>query len=371
MRSFRRVAAYAAVGASLGLLSTGVARAAEFNLGADDPIQRLKNEIDQIRLAQTRAKGPEAVGEAPARENSVQTTAVSGVLTRPGRLVIEPSIEYQHTDINRFVAGGVAILDTVLIGSFEATRADRDSVTATVAARYGVNDRMEVETRVPYVYRHDSTTNTILDSSTTTGRRTSSTTALGDVEFAARYQITSGQGDWPFLIGNIRVKTPTGLGPYDVKRDDRGVEKELATGSGFWAIEPSMTAIIPDDPVVFFANVGYLVNLPKSIDKTIGGSRIGEVQLGNAVRFGFGIGIGLNEKTSLSIGYSHDFIAKTRSKIDDRNVYSEDLTIGTLSFGMNHQFSDKRSMDVSIGIGVTEDSPNVRLTVKFPFGIDL
>lgn len=382
MRPFRRVAASATLGASLGLfLGDPAAGASEFQPDSGDPGRQLQTAVEELRVAQggitaeepARRVNPERIGKAPPREEAVQTVAVMkerGVLTGQGRIVIEPSIEYQHTDVNKFVVGGVAILDTVLIGSFEATQANRDAVTAALAIRYGLTNRFEVEARVPYVYRHDSITNTILESGTTASKTETTTRNLGDVELAARYQITSGQGDWPFLIANVRMKTPTGLGPYDVERDGRGIERELATGSGFWAVEPSLTAIIPDDPLVFFANIGYLVNLSEDIDKEIGGRFIGAVEPGNAVRFGFGVGVGLNEKTSVTLAYSHDFIDKTRSVIDGTTVYSDSLTVGTLSLGVNRQVNDKFSINVTVGVGVTGDSPNLQLTLKTPFGFN-
>src|SRR3546814_20279841 len=60
---------------------------------------------------------------------------------------------------------------------------------------------------------------------------------IGDVELALHYQINSGLDDWPIFIGNLRYKSPSGEGPFDVDRDANGLESELATGSGFHGIE--------------------------------------------------------------------------------------------------------------------------------------
>src|SRR3546814_11457716 len=79
---------------------------------------------------------------------------------------------------------------------------------------------------------------------------------IGDVELALHYQINSGLDDWPIFIGNLRYKSPSGEGPFDVDRDANGLESELATGSGFHGIEPSVTILSPNDPAVFFANFG-------------------------------------------------------------------------------------------------------------------
>src|SRR3546814_3695635 len=81
-------------------------------------------------------------------------------------------------------------------------------------------------------------------------------------------QINSGLDDWPIFIGNLRYKSPSGEGPFDVDRDANGLESELATGSGFHGIEPSVTILYPNDPAVFFANFGYFFHLPEDVDKT-------------------------------------------------------------------------------------------------------
>ena len=86
------------------------------------------------------------VGEAPT-DRRPQVAIVqqnTGVLTPAGTVVFEPSITFSHTDVNRFVVGGVAILDTVLIGVFEVTQADRDTITSSFGRRFGVTERLEI-----------------------------------------------------------------------------------------------------------------------------------------------------------------------------------------------------------------------------------
>lgn len=294
-----------------------------------------------------------------------------GVLTQRGRLVLEPSLEYQHTDINRFVVGGVAILDTVLVGALEATEADRDAATAALTARYGVTNRFEFEIRAPYVYRDDSITNTVVSTNTTAAQTNIDEHGLGDVEFAWRYQLNTGAGGWPFMIANLRAKAPTGTGPFDVARDAAGIEQELPTGSGFWAVEPSLTFIMPSDPVVFFANLGYQWNIESDVSESVGGSFISDVDPGDAVRLSIGLGVALNERTSMSIGYSQDFIGETQTSINGIDVDTETLNVGSLTIGANYVISERMAVDVSLNAGLTEDAPDMRLMVKLPIFFDV
>lgn len=321
------------------------------------------------------AQAPGAQGTGPAAGASADTPPQPrppGVLTRPGVLVVEPSIEYSHTDINRFVVGGVAILDTVLVGSIEASQADRDSVIASLGMRFGVTDRIEAEVRIPYMYRNDATTNTVVSTNNIDSTTSLDSHDFGDIEAALHWQVNDGAGAWPYFVANLRAKSTTGTGPFDVARDERGIERELATGSGFWGVEPSLTVIVPSDPAVFFGNLGYLWNVKRDINRTIGNNRfIEEVDPGDAIRLGFGMGLALNERVSFSVGYQHDWIAGTETEFSDGTFTSESLSVGSMNFGVNWQMSDSAALNVSVGIGVTEDAPDVRLIARMPIAIDL
>src|SRR3546814_12959532 len=80
---------------------------------------------------------------------------LGGVLTPKGTLVVEPSIQFSHSQVNRFTFLGVEILDTFLIGLIEAQDANRDLDQAAVTARYGITNGLAAEIKVPYVYRDD------------------------------------------------------------------------------------------------------------------------------------------------------------------------------------------------------------------------
>ncbi|MBC7906408.1 MAG: transporter [Rhodospirillaceae bacterium] len=294
-----------------------------------------------------------------------------GVLTRKGTLVVEPSIEYAHTDVNQFAFNGVEIVSAVLVGAIEAKQANRDAVTATLGLRYGITNRMEGELRLPYMYRNDTSTNTFVSSGNIAQRTDLSDHGLGDIEGALHYQLNDGIGKWPVMVANFRAKSTTGTGPYDVTRNALGIEEELATGSGFWGFEPSLTIIAPSDPAVFYANVGYLWNVESDIDKQIGNRTINTVDPGDAVRFSVGMGLALNEKVSFSIGYQHDFIMKTKTQFADGEVNSESLSVGSMTFGVNWQMSDTTALNVSVGVGVTSDAPDVRLMARVPIALNL
>ena len=196
----------------------------------------------------------------PGQPPSVDLLAdVGGVLTPRGTLVVEPQLEYTYDTANRFFFNGIEIVDALLIGIIEVNKAQRETLTASLAGRYGITSRLEADVRVPFVVRRDRLTRQEVgeaEESTDTLQMN----GLGDIDFGLHYQLNRGNGGWPFFVANLRAQSDTGKGPYDVDPED-----EAPTGSGFWGVEPSLTVIYPSDPAVLFANVGYVYNFASDV----------------------------------------------------------------------------------------------------------
>jgi hypothetical protein len=312
------------------------------------------------------------VGAPPpeSREPAPQMAALPesiGVLTPSEKIVFDPSLEYSNTSGNRLVFRGVEIVTGVQIGVIEASDTDRDSVTATLAARMGLTNRLEVEARVPYLYRHDEIT-TLAQRDDTITRTTSLEGAnIGDIELAARYQMTDGRNGWPVMVGNLRYKSNTGKGPFDVARDEFGIATKLPTGSGFWGLEPSLTFLMPSDPAVLFATLGYLYHAPDTIDKEINDVTIGEVDPGDSINASLGFGFAVNQNFSFSLGYRHSYIKPTRTQFNGLWQESDDLQAGSVQMGMSYRFNERNTVNTSFEFGITEDAPDARIVFRMPF----
>jgi hypothetical protein len=258
-----------------------------------------------------------------------------------------------------------------LIGLISAGQSSRDLLITGATARYGLSDRLELEARVPFVYRDDRLVGTILNQNNVTTIQQANGYGLGDVELAAHYQINDGQDDWPFFIGNLRFKTDTGIGPYDVSYNANGSAGSLPTGSGFPAIEPSVTIIYPTDPAVLFGNIGYIHSFGGNVGKTLAGSLVGNVDPGDTYSASFGVGLSLNERLSFTLGYEHDYIRPTSQVTNGIPERTEALQAGQFLFGTAFRLSDRTGINVDLAIGATRDAPDVQLTVRVPmsFGV--
>jgi len=299
---------------------------------------------------------------------------IGGVLTPKGVLEAESSFEYVHNSSNRFVFNGAEIVDAVLVGAIEASDTDRDVITTASTFRYGVTDRFEVNTKVPYVYRYDRfNTQIVGDGGSGIDSRSYDGHGLGDIEFGGSYQLT---GLPPFLVGNVRVKSDTGKGPFDVDRDAAGFEEEAPTGAGFWSVEPSVTAIYPSDPAVIFANLGYVANLDTSVDTQVGASKITHFDPGDSIKGLLGMGFSLNEQASVSLGYEHNYVLESETEFSDEDgnkvkSRANSLQVGNFFIGGSYRLSDRVSLVSTTQFGVTDDSPDVQFVMRMPVRLDL
>ncbi|MGE3303033.1 MAG: transporter [Hyphomonadaceae bacterium] len=322
-------------------------------------------------MGRTPASSPQGpVGEAPAPDNrraNVDALPEGAQIARADRRwTIEPSLEYSNSSGDRLVFRGAVIVNTVQVGLIEANQTSRDTVAAALAVRRQITDRLEIEGRLPWLDRNDRVTTLVAQQGSATQTTNLHGSGLGDAELSARYQLNTGASGLPIFVASLRYKSDTGKGPFDVARDGAGVATELATGSGFWGVQGGLSMLYATDPAVLFANVSYLYNAPKDINQDVGGAHIGEVDPGDSIGLGLGFGFALNDRFSYSLSYAHNYIMKTTSEIAGTQQSSTPLQVGALSLGMSLRLNPRTTIATSFDVGVTQDAPDIRLTLRTP-----
>jgi hypothetical protein len=312
------------------------------------------------------------VGQAPQPETAPPavapiTDAVT-VLTPPGRFVFEPSFQWSHSSDSRVVVSGFTIIPALTVGVIDIRSVNRDYFSVALTGRYGVSSRFEIETKVPYVYRRDSTlARPISQPATSDVEFRTSGDGLGDIEVAGRYQLTERP---PFFIGYLRYKSRTGDGPFDVALTNLQagvtVESRLPTGTGFDALQPGITMLVPSDPAVFFGGVSYIWNIKRDIDSLdAGGTRVGEFDPGDGLNFNFGMGLSINDRASFSLGYDHSVFLKNKREgevIPNTQVQQ----VGAVLFGLAYRLTLQTNMNLTLGIGATPAAPDISIALRFP-----
>ncbi|WIG56245.1 MAG: TolA-like membrane protein [Rhodanobacteraceae bacterium] len=330
------------------------------------------------------AVGQQRVGAAPQSDTRPPAVAPifdqPGVLTPRGKFVIEPSYQFGYSSTDRVALIGYTIIPALVIGLIDVRQVRITNQIAELTGRYGITNRLEVEMRVPYVDGHtDTTSREIFTGSATDRVFTTNGKGIGDVEATARYQFNDGGADRPYYIGWLRFKSRTGRDPFEVTTDcvqrciqnttGTGLPLEMPTGSGFYSLQPGLTWLLPSDPVVFFGNLSYLHNFPRSnVSLTlVGGVKepLGKVAVGDVYDASVGVGLALNDRASISLGYDQSFVGATR--VNGQTLAGSTRTVlGSLLVGGSYKINDHRTLNVALGVGVTRDTPDVTLTIRVP-----
>lgn len=327
------------------------------------------------------SSGPTPVGQAPEREGRPPAVAPifeqPGVLTGRGKFVLDPSLQYSYSSSNRVALVGYTVIPAILIGLIDIREVKRNTFTGAVAGRYGLTNRWEVEAKLPYVYRSDTGVGRefLQGAAVNSNIFSSSGQGVGDIELTTRYQFNDGGVDKPYYVGSLRFKSRTGKDPFEVLtsksvagfRGD-GYQTSLPTGSGFYGLQPAITVLYPSDPAVFFGTVSYLHSVRRGnvVRRTdIGDENLGAIAPGGIFGFNFGMGLGLNDKSSFSIGYDHSSVGRVKQN-GQAAADSVRLQLGTLLLGYSYRLNESRTLNVSLGAGLTRDTPDVTLTVRMP-----
>jgi hypothetical protein len=244
------------------------------------------------------------------------------------------------------------------------------------------DNRFEIEGKIPYVYRSDATVSRELFTGTaaerafdTSGKRHRRRRGRGALPAQRRRHRK------PYFIAGLRFKSRTGRDPFEVVTDCQtrclgenvtgtGLPLDLPTGSGFYSLQPSLTWLMPSDPAIFFGTFSYTAQLQARgcVRTVLNGEREcwANIEPGDVFGFNFGMGLALNERASFSIGYDHNSVSrmKQNGQVIPGSVR---MQLGTLLLGYSYRINNKRTLNVSVGAGLTRDTPDVTLMVRMPF----
>ena len=324
------------------------------------------------------------VGTAPSQDSKPPAVAPlfdqPGILTARGKYILEPSVQYGYASSNRVALVGYTVIPALLIGLVDVREVKRSTLTAALTTRYGLTNRLELEAKLPYVYRSDSTiSREILGGTASDKVFGTSGMAIGDIELGARYQLNDGGGNLPFFVGSMRLKTRTGKDPFSFATDcvtrcvgnttGTGLPLELPTGSGFYSLQTGLTWLLPSDPAVFFGGFSYTHNFKRGdvSRMVLNGEKefIGEVAPGGIFGVNFGIGLALNDKSSFSMGVDLNSVARTRQNGVPVPA-SVRTQLASLLLGYSYRYSDKTAFSVTVGAGLTRDTPDLTVNLRIP-----
>lgn len=226
------------------------------------------------------------------------------------------------------------------------------TLTNTFTVQYGLLDNLTLSTSVPFVAKKD-----LLNDQTTAG--------LGDINFGARWEpFPLKQGRLPLvLFGSLSTKT--GDSPYEVGAT------ELSTGKGYYSVGAGASTRKYIDPVVLFASVSTSYGLKESgLNQARGEKTLESFDPGLSGGFSFGFAYSFNYDVSLTMSYQQSFNTGAKFYFKDSSSYqSADQSSAMLSFALGVRVSPETIVNGTVGIGLTEDAPDVSLGLSFPLDI--
>ena len=326
----------------------------------------------EVPTSQQPPEGTAEEAERPKSKKSIigqQETAVllraGGILLPKGYLQIQPTIEYTRFSTNRVAISGLTIFEAIIIGAIRVDRVDREIVTTTAAFRYGLWDRVQLEARIPYVFRRDRE---ILSVGTNEQREVvTDGNNLGDLEGTLIYQPVLGSGYIPNVLVRVRGKSKTGKDAFDISTetvDGRLQLTDLPTGTGFWAVSPGFTSVWRSDPLVLFAGGDYIFRLERDV-----GGNFGTIDPGDGFDFFFGFNLALNERIGFNISFLDQFTFKT--KVNGIKQDGTDFNDGRLTFGTSISALPNLTVLLSASVGLTRESPDFSLNLSLPITMQL
>jgi hypothetical protein len=302
--------------------------------------------------------------ERQATEALDQALIVRGGLLLPsGTLEIDNTTSYFSASSDHVTVNGFALLPVLVVGDITSQRVREDFLLPTLTARLGLPHKLQMDFRVPYGYE------LIRSVDANNVQKSSSSFGLGDISASVSRQITTEHGRMPDMLANVLFKSTTGKDAFNL------TSSQVALGTGFNALQGNLTLAKSSDPVVFFGNLSYTANL--AANHTISANdpnnpaatTVGHFKPGDAVGFQIGSILALNPETSMTLGWDQRFTRATQ--LNGAELPASYLVEGTLRLGMSYLYASGRTLDLSFGVGLTPDTPNLQFSVGLPFRMSL
>ncbi|MFL5293393.1 MAG: pentapeptide repeat-containing protein [Myxococcales bacterium] len=283
-------------------------------------------------------------------DEEVAARALQHLLVQRGALLlpiwgleITPGLGYSHTTRDSFI---------LVPGATQASpptslpvRRRTNQVAGTLGARLGIPWDLQVEASMPAIVGWN---NAVVAGASSTDQ---SAFGAGDPRFTVTWQALHAGSLAPdvFLAGFVKPRigsSPFNAGPAD-----------LPLGSGYPSVGGTITGVKTADPLVLLASATYTANLHVNTSQ-------GRHNPGDTYGLGGGAILAVSPETSMQ--FLVDFHYKREDTLKNKPLAGTDEIGAVLQLGLGTVLSRNTLLNVSLGIGLTADSPDFQLGVSVP-----
>lgn len=294
-----------------------------------------------------------------------------GALLPAGRFVIEPSFEYDAISGTNVSISGFTIFQAILIGRVQTQKLKRDLFIPALTFRAGIKDA-ELYVRIPYFFRTDKLVFPVSGGATTTiDEKSFSDNSLGDITSYIYYHALR-EGQWkpwvPDTVLRLGMSFPTGKDPYHLSRQfipslGAILPVEFPTGTGHFGLVLGSTFVKSVDPAVIFCNVAYYINFARHVG-VVDNINYGNINLGDTFEYSIGLILSLQERLSMNFALNQRLTGNTLQ--NGTSLADSSLNAITFNIGATYVIPPRMAVDFVVGIGLSEDAPDVSVLVRLP-----
>jgi hypothetical protein len=235
---------------------------------------------------------------------------------------------------------------------FKISNTRAHTITNTVSVDYGLRDNITANVALPIVSKYS-------ESSDYSGL----SHGFGDLQVGARWQPFEMRRDAPSFTTSATVRLPTGRSPY---RTISG--QNLATGSGTAGLTLGVNSSKVIDPIALFGSASVGLSAPaRHLNQVRNGVALTSVSPGPTLGLGGGFAYALSYDVSTTMSFQESLSFPSRLKFDDGTSSRTNMQAsGTFNMGLGVRIAPQNTINVSVGIGLTSDSPDFSLGMNMP-----
>lgn len=290
-------------------------------------------------------------GDASSEKNLqevFQAAEKQYTLLKRGKISLQFDADYSYYRDSRI---DIAISgNSSSLSRFRIQEDAQHTISTNFDLSYGLRNNLTLNTVLPLVTKFDTQSDL-------------QTTGLGDVSIGLRWQPVPIKRGLPSTTLFASLSTATGDSPYDIN-----VSRDLSTGKGYYALSFGASMSKVADPIVMFASGSYVTNTSVSdINQERGGRELVSVEPGDSLGVSMGLAYSLNYDVSVTASYQQSYsFSSTYSFSNGDYVSTAAATSASVAFSLGLRTNPRRIVNVNLGYGLTEDTPDVTLGFSMP-----